>query len=103
MADQILNILYEDNHLLAINKDAGIPVQPDKSGDECLLDMAKDYVKHKYKKPGEVFLGLTHRIDRPVSGIVLFAKTSKALSRVNEMFKRREIDKTYWGHFQKKT
>ena len=93
----MLNILYEDNHLLAINKEAGIPVQPDQTGDECLLDLAKAYIKHKYKKPGEVFLGLAHRLDRPVSGVVLMAKTSKALSRVNEMFKNRTIDKTYWA------
>lgn len=92
-----LEILYEDNHLLAVNKPAGVLVQPDKKGAESLEQMLKAHIKDKYKKPGEVFLGVCHRIDRPVSGIVLFAKTSKALIRINEMFQKKEIRKTYWA------
>jgi len=95
--NQIADILYEDNHLIVINKPCGIPVQPDESGDKSLLDYIKDYIKHKYKKPGEVYLGLIHRLDRPVSGVVVMAKTSKALSRMNELFKKRDVEKTYWA------
>lgn len=95
--DQIADILYEDNHLIVVNKPCGIPVQPDESGDKSLLDYMKDYIKEEYKKPGEVYLGLIHRIDRPVSGVVVMAKTSKALSRMNEMFKKRDVEKTYWA------
>ena len=87
-----LKILYEDNHLLAINKPSGMLVQGDKTNDECILDFAKAYIKEKYNKPGEVFLGVVHRIDRPVSGLVLFARTSKALKRLNEQFKQKEIN-----------
>lgn len=95
-----LNILYEDNHLIIINKPAGVLVQPDKKGDAALEDLVKEYVKNKYDKPGEVFIGVCHRIDRPVSGIVVFARTSKALVRVNEMFQKKEIKKTYWAVVQ---
>lgn len=88
-------ILYEDNHLLIINKLAGEIVQGDKTGDIPLVDIVKDYIKVKYNKPGEVFLGLVHRIDRPVSGAVIFAKTSKSLTRMTEMIKNRAFTKTY--------
>lgn len=89
------DILFEDNHLLAICKKPGQIVQPDKTGDDSLEESVKLFLKHKYNKPGNVFLGVAHRIDRPVSGIVLFAKTSKALARLNKMFQTREIQKTY--------
>lgn len=89
------DVLYEDNHIIAINKKAGQIVQPDKTGDDALEESVKLFLKTKYNKPGNVFLGVTHRIDRPVSGIVLFAKTSKALARLNQMFQSREIQKTY--------
>lgn len=88
-------ILYEDNHLLIINKLPSEIVQGDKTGDVCLLDDAKQYIKERYHKPGEVFLGLVHRIDRPVSGVVVFAKTSKALSRMTEKVRERDFHKTY--------
>lgn len=90
-----MEVLYEDNHLIAVNKPAGVLAQGDKTGDETLGDEVKVYIKEKYQKPGEVFLGLVHRIDRPVSGVMLFSRTSKALSRMNEMFKTREVQKTY--------
>ena len=90
-------ILFEDNHIMAVNKLPSQIVQGDKTGDAPMSDFVKEYIKHKYNKPGEVFLGTVHRIDRPVSGIVLFARTSKALSRLNEMFKSKEIQKTYWA------
>ena len=90
-----MRIIFEDNHLLVINKDAGVLVQGDKTGDTPLSDLAKAYVKEKYQKPGEVFMGVIHRIDRPVSGLVLMARTSKALERMNEQFKNREIEKNY--------
>jgi 23S rRNA pseudouridine1911/1915/1917 synthase len=90
-----MRIIFEDNHLLVINKDAGVLVQGDKTGDTPLSDLAKAYVKEKYQKPGEVFMGVIHRIDRPVSGLVLMARTSKALERMNEQFKNREIKKKY--------
>ncbi len=92
-----LQVLYEDNHLIAINKTAGTLVQGDSTGDECLADMVKAYLKEKYDKQGNVFAGVVHRIDRPVSGVVIFAKTSKALARLNEQFKVRNIKKTYWA------
>lgn len=92
-----LQVLYEDNHLIAINKAAGTLVQGDSTGDECLADMVKAYLKEKYDKQGNVFTGVVHRIDRPVSGVVIFAKTSKALARMNEQFKVRNIKKTYWA------
>lgn len=91
----IPEIIYEDNHIIAVNKQAGQIVQGDKTGDMPLSDIVKKYIKGKYDKPGEVFLGVVHRLDRPVSGIVLFAKTSKALTRLNKMFKNKEIQKTY--------
>jgi 23S rRNA pseudouridine1911/1915/1917 synthase len=90
-----MRIIFEDNHLLVINKDTGVLVQGDKTGDTPLSDLAKAYVKEKYQKPGEVFMGVIHRIDRPVSGLVLMARTSKALERMNEQFKNREIEKKY--------
>ncbi len=93
----MLEILYEDNHIIAVNKRSGDIVQGDETGDKPLGDFVKDYIKEKYEKPGEVFLGVVHRIDRPVSGIVLFARTSKGLTRLNELFKTKEIIKTYWA------
>tara|TARA_Y200000002_G_scaffold70695_1_gene55240 strand:+ start:3390 stop:4076 length:687 start_codon:yes stop_codon:yes gene_type:complete len=90
------DILFEDNHLIIVNKPCGILVQGDKTGDTPLLDIIKEYIKVKYSKQGDVFLGLVNRIDRPTSGIVIFAKTSKALSRMNEKLKKREIKKLYW-------
>ena len=96
-----MQILYEDNHLIAVNKAPGEIVQGDKTGDKPLSDILKDYIKVKYDKPGEVFLGVPHRLDRPTSGVVLFARTSKALVRLNEMFKDHEaIKKTYWAIVQ---
>ena len=92
-----MNILYEDNHIIAINKSSSDIVQGDKTGDTPLSEHVKAYVKKKYDKQGEVFLGVTHRLDRPVSGIVLFARTSKALTRLNDMFRNQEIKKTYWA------
>jgi 23S rRNA pseudouridine1911/1915/1917 synthase len=92
-----LEVLYEDNHIIAVNKRPSDIVQGDKTGDTPLSDFVKQYVKEKYDKPGEVFIGTVHRIDRPVSGIVLFARTSKALARLNQMFQSKEIQKTYWA------
>jgi len=92
-----MEILYEDNHLIAVNKKAGEIVQGDSTGDEPLVERVKKYIKKKYNKPGEVFLGIVHRIDRPVSGIVIFARTSKALSRMNKLIQEREIKKIYWA------
>lgn len=90
-------ILYEDNHLLIINKKVGQLVQGDKTGDESLLESIKNFIKIRDNKPGNVFLGLVHRIDRPTSGLVIYAKTSKALTRLTQMVKNREIKKTYWA------
>lgn len=90
-------ILYEDNHFIAVNKCASEIVQGDKTGDLPMGDFIKDFLKEKYQKPGNVFCGVIHRIDRPVSGVVLFAKTSKGLSRMNELFSTREVKKTYWA------
>ena len=92
-----LNILFEDNHLLVVNKNPGILVQNDKTGDISLLDLCKQYIKKKYSKKSNVFLGLVHRIDRPVSGTIIFAKSSKSLSRLNKQFKLRDVKKTYWA------
>ncbi len=92
-----IEVLYEDNHIIAINKKSGDIVQGDKTGDEPLNEIVKKYLKIKYNKPGDVYLGTTHRIDRPTSGIVLFAKTSKALTRLNKMFLEKTIQKTYWA------
>ena len=94
-------IVFEDNHLLIINKKAGQLVQGDKTGDASLLDLIKDFIKKRDQKPGNVFLGLVHRIDRPTSGLVIYAKTSKALTRLTQMVKNREIKKTYWAVVQK--
>lgn len=94
---QNLQVIYEDNHLIAINKRSGDIVQGDKTGDIPLSEIVKQYLKEKYQKPGDVFLGVAHRLDRPVTGVVLFAKTSKALERVNKMFSTREMHKTYWA------
>jgi 23S rRNA pseudouridine1911/1915/1917 synthase len=91
------NILFEDNHLIIINKLPSQIVQGDKTGDRPLSDLVKDYIKAKYKKPGEVFLGVVHRLDRPVSGAVIFARTSKSLTRLNALIKNREVHKTYWA------
>lgn len=90
-------ILYEDNHLLVVNKAAGWLTQGDETGDPTLADFAKQYLKEKYNKPGNVFLGVVHRLDRPVSGVILLARTSKALSRMTKAFKQRKIQKTYWA------
>ena len=90
-------IIYEDNHLIAVTKRSGEIVQGDKTGDKPLSEEIKSYLKTKYKKPGNVFLGTIHRLDRPTSGIVLFAKTSKSLSRMNELFKNKKVQKTYFA------
>ncbi len=92
-----IEILYEDNHLLVINKTSGVLVQGDETGDKALVELGKEYIKEKYNKPGEVFLGVVHRLDRPVSGVVVFARTSKALARMNELFRSRETQKVYWA------
>ena len=88
---------YEDNHIIIIYKESGEIVQGDKTGDKPLSETVKDYIKAKYHKPGNVFLGVVHRLDRPVSGLVVFARTSKALSRLNDMFRKGEVHKTYWA------
>lgn len=93
----IPSVLYEDNHLLVINKPAGVLVQGDVTGDVPLVDLAKAYIGKKYNKPGDVFLGVVHRLDRPVSGVVVFARTSKSLERMNELFRNRDTQKTYWA------
>ncbi|MBK7336568.1 MAG: RNA pseudouridine synthase [Saprospirales bacterium] len=93
----ILQIIYEDNHLIAGNKPAGVLVQEDETGDKPLTDYVKDYIKQRYDKPGEVFLGVIHRLDRPVSGVVIFARTSKALERMNKLFHDRKVEKVYWA------
>ena len=92
-----MKVIYEDNHIIVISKESGEIVQGDKTGDAPLSDYVKDYIKEKYAKPGNVFLGVTHRLDRPVSGLVVFARTSKALSRLNDMFRKGEVHKTYWA------
>lgn len=92
-----MTVLYEDNHIIIINKLPGEIVQGDKTGDKPLSEIVKYYLKDKYNKPGNVFCGVTHRLDRPTSGVVIFAKTSKALSRLNEMFRKDSIDKVYWA------
>jgi len=92
-----LQIVHEDNHLIVINKRVGDIVQGDKTGDKPLSEIVKEYIKEKYAKPGEVFLGVVHRLDRPTTGIVVFARTSKALTRMNELFSNRETQKTYWA------
>lgn len=98
MTDEVnIRVLYEDNHIIAVNKRSSDIIQSDKSGDATLSDVIKAYLKRKYDKPGNVFLGTIHRIDRPVSGIILYAKTSKGLSRMVDAFKYREVQKTYWA------
>ena len=92
-----MTVLYEDNHIIIVNKTASEIVQGDKTGDMPLSEIVKQYLKEKYQKPGNVFIGVTHRLDRPVSGLVVFAKTSKALGRLNEMFRGGEVKKTYWA------
>ncbi len=92
-----LQVLYEDNHIIVINKRAGDIVQGDKTGDKALSDIVKEYIKDTYNKTGNVFLGVVHRIDRPTTGIVVFGKTSKALSRLNALFAKKEVSKTYWA------
>lgn len=92
-----LQVLYEDNHMVVVNKRVGDIVQGDKTGDRPLSDIVKDYIKDKYNKPGNVYLGVVHRLDRPTTGIVIFAKTSKALSRLNKLFAEKDIAKTYWA------
>ena len=92
-----MNVLYEDNHIIIVNKAAGEIVQGDKTGDKSLCDTMKQYIKEKYAKPGNVFIGLPHRLDRPVSGVVVFARTSKALERLNNMFRDGDVKKIYWA------
>ena len=92
-----MQVVYEDNHIIVVNKQSGEIVQGDKTGDRPLSDLVKDYLKEKYHKPGDVFLGVTHRLDRPVSGLVVFARTSKALARLNKMFAEGQVHKTYWA------
>lgn len=97
-----MQVLYEDNHIIIVNKAPGEIVQGDKTGDTPLSDIVKAYLEAKYNKPGNVFCGVTHRLDRPTSGVVVFAKTSKALARLNEMFRNGEVDKTYWAIVKKR-
>lgn len=92
-----MEVVYEDNHIIIVNKRSGEIVQGDKTGDKPLSETVKEYIKAKYHKPGNVFLGVVHRLDRPVSGLVVFAKTSKALSRLNDMFRNADVHKTYWA------
>ncbi len=92
-----LQVLHEDNHIIVVNKRVGDIVQGDKTGDKPLSEIVKEYIKDKYNKPGEVFLGVVHRLDRPTTGIVVFARTSKALTRLNELFSNRETQKNYWA------
>lgn len=96
-ASELFSVLYEDNHLLVVNKTAGVLVQGDSTGDRPLVDLCKDYIKEKFQKPGAVFLGVVHRLDRPVSGVVVFARTSKSLERMNALFRDKETKKTYWA------
>ena len=95
-----MEVLYEDNHIIIVSKQSGEIVQGDKTGDTPLSDVVKDYIKRVHDKPGNVFLGVVHRLDRPVSGVVVFAKTSKALARLNAMFRDGEVHKTYWAIVQ---
>ena len=98
----MLEVLYEDNHIIAVNKKPSDIIQGDKTGDRPLGEFVKDYIKNKYNKPGDVFLGIVHRLDRPVSGVILFARTSKALSRLNELFRTKQVQKFYWAVVKKK-
>lgn len=97
-----MEVVYEDNHIIIVNKASGEIVQGDKTGDRPLADIVKEYIKEKYNKPGNVFLGVVHRLDRPVGGLVVFAKTSKALSRLNDMFRNGDVHKTYWAIVKKR-
>jgi len=97
-----LLVLYEDNHIIIVNKRAGDIVQGDKTGDQPLSEVVKDYIKNKYNKPGNVYLGVTHRLDRPTTGIVVFAKTSKVLPRMNKLFSDKKVNKTYWAVVKEK-
>ena len=99
--ENIVQPLYEDNHLLIVNKPAGVLVQGDKTGDKNLTDYCKEYIKKKYNKPGAVFLHPCHRLDRPVSGAIVFARTSKALERMNKLFATKKVQKTYWAIVKK--
>ena len=92
-----MEVIYEDNHVIVVSKTSSEIVQGDKTGDTPLSELVKQYLKEKYNKPGNVFVGVTHRLDRPVSGLVVFAKTSKALARLNDMFRNGEVKKTYWA------
>jgi 23S rRNA pseudouridine1911/1915/1917 synthase len=96
------SVVYEDNHIIIVNKRTGLLVQGDSTGDITLTDLVKDYIKEKYNKPGDVFLHPVHRLDRPVSGLVVFGRTSKGLERMSELFRKREIQKTYWAVVRKK-
>lgn len=100
-SNSIISVLYEDNHVIVINKNASDIVQGDKTGDETLPDRIKEFLKEKYNKPGNVFCGVVHRLDRPTSGAVVFAKTSKALTRLNEQFRDKSTQKTYWAVVEK--
>ncbi len=93
----IVKIIYEDNHLIVVNKPAGFLVQKDETGDEILYDYVKEYIRVRYEKPGEAWLGITHRLDRPVSGALIYARTSKALARMNELFQTQKVEKEYWA------
>ena len=97
LSPEQLEIIYEDNHLIVVNKPCGILVQGDATGDKPLSEIVKAYIKEKYNKPGNVYLGVVHRLDRPTSGVIVFAKTSKALSRLNKQFKEKASKKTYWA------
>jgi len=97
----MLEVLYEDNHIIAVNKKAGDLVQGDKTGDKPLGEYVKAYLREKYNKPGNIFCGVIHRLDRPVSGLVILAKTSKALARMNTLFREKTIQKTYWAIVEK--
>lgn len=98
-----IEVVYEDNHLLVVNKPAGLLVQGDSTHDKPLVEYGKDYIKDKYNKPGKVFLGVVHRLDRPVSGLVIMARTSKALERMNKLFHDKKVQKTYWAITKQKT
>jgi len=102
MKKKPFHVVYEDNHLIIVNKSSGVLVHEDKTGDMTLGDYVKQYIKEKYQKPGEVFLGTVHRLDRPVSGLVIMARTSKALERMNELFRKRDVQKTYWAITRRK-
>ena len=102
MRPELFSVLFEDNHLLVVNKSSGVLVQGDSTGDTPLVELCKQYIKEKYQKPGAVFLGVVHRLDRPVSGVVVLARTSKSLERMNALFRDKETQKTYWAIVKKK-